>query len=60
MTGWLWSLATVLGPILLIAAIVWAFMRNRNPHPREVERAERGARELRADIEEDEARRKAP
>ena len=60
MTGWLWSLATVLGPILLIAAIVWAFMRNRNPRPHEVERAEQGARELRADIEEDEARRNAP
>ncbi len=60
MTGWLWSLATILGPILLIAAIVWAFLRNRNPPPGEIERAERGARELRHDIEEDEARRNAP
>ncbi len=60
MTGWLWSLATILGPILLIAAIVWAFLRNRNPRPGEIERAERGARELRQDIEEDEARRNAP
>ena len=60
MTGWLWSLATILGPILLIAAIVWAFLRNRNPRPGEIERAERGARELRQDIEEHEARRNAP
>lgn len=60
MTGWLWTLTTILGPILLIAAIVWAFMRNRNPRPGEIARAERGARELRKDIEDDEARRDAP
>jgi len=60
MTGWLWTLVTILGPVLLIVAIVWAFMRNRNPRPGEIERAERGARELREEIEEDEARRNAP
>ncbi len=60
MTGWMWSLATVLGPILLIAAIVWAYLRTRNPRPGEIERAEQGARELREEIEKDEARNDAP
>ena len=58
--GWLWSLATILGPILLIGVVLWAVMRNRQGGPREVERAELGARELREDIEEDEARDGAP
>ena len=60
MTGWMWSLATVLGPILLLGVILWAMTRNRKGGPREIERAERGARELREDIEEDEARDQAP
>lgn len=60
MTGWLWTLTTILGPILLIGAIVWAYWRNRKPRPGEIERAERGARELRQELEEDEARREAP
>ena len=60
MTGWLWSLATILGPILLIGVILWAVLRNRQGGPREIERAERGAKELREDIEEDEARKGAP
>ena len=60
MNGFMWSLSTVLGPILLIAAILWAYFRTRNPSRGEIERADRGARELREDIEEDEARRGAP
>lgn len=60
MTGWLWTLVTILGPLLLIAAIVWAYLRNRKPAPGEIARAERGARELREELEEDEARRNAP
>ena len=59
MTGWLWTLITIFGPLLLIAAIVWAYWRNRNPRPGEIARAERGARELRAEIERDEAREEA-
>ena len=55
--GWLWTLITVLGPILLVGAIVWAVLRNRNPPPAEIERAEKGARQLREQLEaEDEAR----
>jgi hypothetical protein len=60
MNGWLWSLSTIVGPILLMAVILWAWLRNRNPRPGEIARAERGARELRQDIEEDEARDGAP
>jgi hypothetical protein len=60
MTGWLWTLITILGPLLLIGAIVWATLRNRNARPGEIARAERGARELREEIERDEARDGAP
>ena len=60
MNGWLWSLSTIVGPILLMAVILWAWLRNRNPPPGEIAGAERGARELRQDIEEDEARDGAP
>ena len=60
MTGWLWTLITILGPLLLIGAIVWATLRNRNARPGEIARAERGARELREELERDEARDGAP
>jgi cbb3-type cytochrome oxidase subunit 3 len=53
MTGWLWSLATILGPILLIGAIIYAFLRNRGGSRSEVRRAERGAVELREDLQRD-------
>ena len=58
--GWFWSLATILGPILLIGAILWAYLRNRKPSREEIDRAERGARDLREELEEDEALRGAP
>ena len=60
MMGWLWTLITILGPILLIGAILWAWLRNRNPRPGEIAQAERGARELREELEEEEARRGEP
>jgi len=53
MTGWLWSLATILGPILLIGAILYAFFRNRGGTRREVDRAERGAAEFREELKRD-------
>lgn len=49
----LWSLATVLGPILLIAAIVYAWYRNRAASRDNLERAERGAAQLREKIHDD-------
>lgn len=39
--GNLWSLATFIGPILLIVAIVWAISRNRRQTPEEIARTER-------------------
>jgi len=53
MTGWLWSLATILGPILLIGAILYAFLRNRGGSQQQVDRAERGAAEFREKLERD-------
>lgn len=56
--GWLWSLATVLGPILFIVVVGWAIMRNRAASPQNRARSEQGARELREEINED-ARRES-
>jgi len=53
MTGWLWSLATILGPILLIGVILYAFLRNRGGSRRQVDQAERGAVEFRKELERD-------
>ena len=58
--GSLWILIDIIAPLLLIAAIVWAYFHNRNASRGSLERAERGARELRGEIERDEARRGAP
>tara|TARA_R110000751_G_scaffold2018_9_gene9149 strand:+ start:86072 stop:86251 length:180 start_codon:yes stop_codon:yes gene_type:complete len=45
-------IATVLGPIVLLAALVYAWLRNRKA-PKSVDRAaERGARELRQEVSE--------
>ena len=53
--GWLWTLITILGPLLLIGAIIWAVLRNRNPSRSEIERSERGARELREKLEREDS-----
>jgi cbb3-type cytochrome oxidase subunit 3 len=60
MTGWLWTLITILGPLLLIAAIVWAYLRTRKPTRAEIAQADQGARKLREELEEEEARRGEP
>lgn len=56
----IWSLVTIVGPVLLIGAIIWAYLLNRTGSQRDIERAERGARKLRAELAEEEARRGAP
>jgi hypothetical protein len=56
----LWFVIDIVAPALLIAAIIWVWLRNRKASRRSFERAERGARELRQELEEDEARRGAP
>jgi hypothetical protein len=53
MMGWLWTLITIVGPILLIAAIVYAWWRNKTAGPANVQTAERGAVELREEIRRD-------
>lgn len=54
--GSIWPVITVVGPLLLIGFLIWAFFRNRASASRtQIERAERGARDLREDIEEDNA-----
>lgn len=44
--------ATVIGPILLLAALIWVWLRTRQASRSNERRAERGARDLRHDIEE--------
>jgi flagellar basal body-associated protein FliL len=56
----LWIVINIVAPLLLIAALIWAWLHNRKANRASAERAERGARELRREIEEDEARRGAP
>ncbi|KHL26095.1 hypothetical protein PK98_06100 [Croceibacterium mercuriale] len=55
MAGGLWSVLTILGPILLIGVIAWAMLRNRGGTKREVDRAEHGAADLRHDLDADAA-----
>ena len=45
--GSLWSLATIIGPFLLAAAILWALMRNRKRHaPEDIARTEAATHRL--------------
>lgn len=46
------ALATVIGPILLLGVLIWAWLRNRQASRSNKIKAERGARELRRDIED--------
>lgn len=50
-------LANIIGPIILLAVIVYVWMRNRNTSDALDRKAERGARELRHEIEEAPERR---
>ena len=43
----------ILAPALLIAAIIWAWYRNRGTSAATDRKAEQGARDLRKDIETD-------
>ena len=53
----LWAVINIVGPLLLIIALVVVFLRNRRARPGEIEQAERGARELREELDSEEARR---
>lgn len=41
-----WSLVTVVGPILLIVVLAWAMLRNRSRSRAEKERTEQATRDL--------------
>ena len=46
------SFATVAGPILLLAAIIWAWARNRKTSDAVDRKAEQGARDLQHELED--------
>ena len=50
--GSVWSLAIIIGPILLIGVIIFAWFRNRNTSDRLERKADEGARALREEIDE--------
>ncbi len=56
----LWIVIDIIGPLLLIAVIIWAVMRNRRAPRGEIARAEEGARDLRRELDDEEARDGAP
>lgn len=56
----LWILIDIVGPLLLIGVTVWAVLRNRRAPRGQIEQAERGARDLRRQLDEEEARDGAP
>lgn len=45
MSGGFWSLLTVLGPLLLGGAILWALLRNRQTSRNDLDRTEHATRE---------------
>jgi hypothetical protein len=49
--GDFWGLVLIGGPLLLLLVIIWGFVRNRQASRSTTQRAERGAAELRDDIE---------
>ena len=52
--GELWFFVVAIGPLLLLLAIYWAWLRNRKADsPRQIERSEAGARQLREEIKRD-------
>jgi hypothetical protein len=42
----LWSFVVIVGPIILVAALLFAMLRNRKRSPREEARTEQATREL--------------
>lgn len=52
MNGVMWALINIIGPLVLLAFLVWVFLRNRN-RPKEVAKADRGAVQLREELQRD-------
>ena len=53
----LWIVIDIAAPVLLIGALIWAFLRNRRARPGEMAAAEQGARDLRRQLNEEDAAR---
>lgn len=49
----IWGIVLILGPMILLGVIIWAYARNKAAGPRNLEQAERGAERLREQIERD-------
>ncbi|WP_443969566.1 hypothetical protein [Sphingobium sp. CR28] len=59
--GGLWTLVTVLGPVLLLAVLAYVLIRRRQPSPREEARLDQATKTLRDDLDrEDKAREEKP
>ena len=52
----IWGILVIVGPLLLIGAIIYATMRTRNAGAASERKAEEGARRLQEDIERDQVR----
>jgi hypothetical protein len=57
--AWFWWVAVVVGPLLLIGLIVWGTLRTQSSS-RGVNRAERGAKELREELEREDENQAQP
>lgn len=55
--GWLWILVTGIGVIMLGAAMFYAWRANKHDSKSHVAQAEHGAKTVRDELVEDEARR---
>ena len=51
--GSIWTLIVIAGPLLLLAAIVYSWKKNRDAPEWKTRRAERGAKELRKEMAEE-------
>ena len=58
MAGGFWSIITIVGPIVLLAALAWAMLRNRST-PAQDRRTEEGTRALYAEEERETKRDEA-
>ncbi|MGX7895683.1 hypothetical protein [Tsuneonella sp. HG222] len=56
MFGSIWGWVTIAGPILLLVVVIWVWQRNRSASQGTVDRAERGARELREGLNREDTR----
>ncbi|MCH2486340.1 MAG: hypothetical protein MK010_01160 [Erythrobacter sp.] len=49
----IWSITVIVGPIILIAAIIYAWLRNRNARKSTLREADRGAKRVQEKVERD-------